>query len=104
MMAYMGVAMAIDRELICSTTLKGFAEPAWEMLPRGFSAYTADHQKHQMLDVEGANIIKVSGPSKQAVGQFAANIRRIRPPEPYKGKGIRYKDEVVLRKVGKTGM
>lgn len=56
------------------------------------------------LDVEGTNIIKVSGPSKQAVGQFAANIRSIRPPEPYKGKGIRYQDEVVLRKVGKTGM
>ena len=56
------------------------------------------------LDVEGTNIIKVSGPSKQAVGQFAANIRSIRPPETYKGKGIRYKDEVVLRKVGKTGM
>ncbi|MGI5918102.1 MAG: 50S ribosomal protein L6 [Christensenellales bacterium] len=56
------------------------------------------------LDVEGTNIIKVSGPSKQAVGQFAANIRSIRPPEPYKGKGIRYQDEVVLRKVGKTGI
>lgn len=56
------------------------------------------------LDVEGTNIIKVSGPSKQAVGQFAANIRSIRPPEPYKGKGIRYQDEIVLRKVGKTGM
>ena len=56
------------------------------------------------LEVEGTNIIKVSGPSKQAVGQFAANIRSIRPPEPYKGKCIRYQDEVVLRKVGKTGM
>jgi large subunit ribosomal protein L6 len=56
------------------------------------------------LDVEGTNILKVSGPSKQAVGQFAANIRSIRPPEPYKGKGIRYQDEVVLRKVGKTGI
>jgi large subunit ribosomal protein L6 len=56
------------------------------------------------LDVEGTNIIKVSGASKQAVGQFAANIRSIRPPEPYKGKGIRYKGENVLRKVGKTGM
>jgi len=56
------------------------------------------------LDVEGTNIIKVSGSSKQAVGQFAANIRSIRPPEPYKGKGIRYKGETVLRKVGKTGM
>ncbi len=56
------------------------------------------------LDVEGTTIIKVTGVSKQAVGQFAANIRDIRPPEPYKGKGIRYKGENVLRKVGKTGM
>ena len=56
------------------------------------------------LDVEGTNIIKVTGVSKQAVGQFAANIRDIRPPEPYKGKGIRYRGENVLRKVGKTGM
>jgi large subunit ribosomal protein L6 len=56
------------------------------------------------LDVEGTNIIKVSGISKQVVGQFAAEIREIRPPEPYKGKGIRYQGEEVLRKVGKTGM
>ncbi len=56
------------------------------------------------LDVEGTNIIKVSGISKQIVGQFAADIRDIRPPEPYKGKGIRYQGEEVLRKVGKTGM
>jgi large subunit ribosomal protein L6 len=56
------------------------------------------------LDVEGTNIIKVSGISKQAVGQFAAEIRGIRPPEPYKGKGIRYQGEQVAIKVGKTGM
>jgi len=56
------------------------------------------------LDVEGTNIIKVSGISKQVVGQVAAEIRKIRPPEPYKGKGIRYQGETVLRKVGKTGM
>lgn len=56
------------------------------------------------LDVEGTNIIKVNGISKQVVGQFAADIRDIRPPEPYKGKGIRYQGEEVLRKVGKTGM
>ncbi len=56
------------------------------------------------LDVEGTNIIKVTGISKQAVGQFAANIREIRPPEPYKGKGIRYQGETVQIKVGKTGM
>ncbi|MGI5849052.1 MAG: 50S ribosomal protein L6 [Christensenellales bacterium] len=56
------------------------------------------------LDVEGTNIIKVSGISKQVVGQFAAEIRGLRPPEPYKGKGIRYQGEEVLRKVGKAGM
>ena len=46
--------------------------------------------------------IVVSGIDKQAVGQFAANVRRVRPPEPYKGKGIRYSDEVVRRKAGKS--
>ena len=51
------------------------------------------------LDVEGTNIIKVSGISKQVVGQFAADIRDIRPPEPYKGKGIRYQGEEVLRRI-----
>ena len=45
--------------------------------------------------------VKVRGISKQAVGEVAANIRKRRPPEPYKGKGIRYKDEYVIRKVGK---
>lgn len=54
------------------------------------------------LDVEGNTIIIVSGASKHMVGQVAANIRRIRPPEPYKGKGIRYQGEVVRRKAGKA--
>jgi large subunit ribosomal protein L6 len=49
-----------------------------------------------------ATEILVSGMDKQAVGQFAANIRRVRPPEPYKGKGIRYKGEMVRRKAGKA--
>ncbi len=56
------------------------------------------------LDVEGTTVIKVSGISRQVVGQFAADIRDIRPPEPYKGKGIRYAGEEVSIKVGKTGM
>ncbi len=47
--------------------------------------------------------IYVSGFDKQAVGQIAADIRKVRPPEPYKGKGIRYQDEIVRRKAGKTG-
>lgn len=54
------------------------------------------------LKVEGQDTIKVSGFDKQAVGQFAANIRKVRPPEPYKGKGIRYENEVVRRKQGKA--
>lgn len=54
------------------------------------------------LDVEGNNLIHVSGADKQKVGQVSAEIRAIRPPEPYRGKGIKYSDEVVRRKPGKT--
>lgn len=54
------------------------------------------------LSLEGNNIIIVRGNDKHDVGQMAANIRKIRPPEPYKGKGIRYIDEVVRRKQGKA--
>jgi large subunit ribosomal protein L6 len=59
--------------------------------------------------IEGVNLavekmtITVSGIDKQAVGQVAAEIRSLKKPEPYKGKGIKYADEVILRKAGKTG-
>lgn len=53
--------------------------------------------------VEGNNKIHVTGSDKQVVGEEAARIRRVRQPEPYKGKGIRYEGEVVRRKAGKTG-
>ena len=53
--------------------------------------------------LEGQNLIKVQGIDKEKVGQFAAEIRDKRRPEPYKGKGIKYSDEVIRRKVGKTG-
>jgi len=53
--------------------------------------------------LERNNVIRVSGYDKQVVGQVAANIRKIRPPEPYKGKGIRYRGEYVRRKPGKAG-
>lgn len=52
---------------------------------------------------ERGRLVRVSGIDKQAVGQVAANIRELRPPEPYKGKGVRYADERVRRKAGKTG-
>lgn len=53
--------------------------------------------------VEGNNKIHVSGFDKQVVGEEASRIRRVRPPEPYKGKGIRYEGEVIRRKAGKAG-
>lgn len=53
--------------------------------------------------VEGTQTIKVSGFDKEKVGQVAADIRKLRKPEPYKAKGIRYDDEVIHRKVGKAG-
>lgn len=63
-----------------------------------------------MTEIEGitiecptANKIIISGPDKQKVGQFAAEVREKRPPEPYKGKGIKYVDEHIRRKEGKTG-
>ncbi|MFG6352765.1 MAG: 50S ribosomal protein L6 [Oscillospiraceae bacterium] len=56
------------------------------------------------IETPSANQIVVSGFDKQLVGQFAAKVREKRPPEPYKGKGIKYSDEVIRRKVGKTGV
>lgn len=53
--------------------------------------------------VENPTRFSVSGIDKQAVGEIAANIRKIRPPEPYKGKGVRYEGEAVRRKAGKAG-
>lgn len=55
------------------------------------------------IECPNANKIIVSGPDKQKVGQFAAEIREKRPPEPYKGKGIKYATETIRRKAGKTG-
>jgi large subunit ribosomal protein L6 len=55
------------------------------------------------VSVDRNVIVRIEGISRQSVGQFAANVRSIRPPEPYKGKGIRYVDEHVRRKVGKAG-
>ena len=55
------------------------------------------------IDVPNANTVVINGIDKQKVGQFAADIRAKRPPEPYKGKGIKYAGEYVRRKVGKTG-
>lgn len=55
------------------------------------------------IDVPSPNKVVISGPDKQKVGQFAAEVREKRPPEPYKGKGIKYVDEHIRRKEGKAG-
>lgn len=70
----------------------GFSHPVTVAPPPGIT-----------FEVEGTSRIHVRGIDKELVGQVAANIRAIRPPDPYKGKGIRYLGEVVRRKAGKAG-
>ncbi len=64
---------------------------------------TIDPPEGIEIDVPKATSISVKGIDKEKVGQVAARIRDVRPPEPYKGKGIRYHDENIIRKVGKAG-
>ncbi|KAI4334099.1 hypothetical protein L6164_018831 [Bauhinia variegata] len=70
----------------------GFSHPVRMTIPSGLK-----------VKVEDNNRITVSGFDKSDIGQFVASIRRWRPPEPHKGKGIKYADEVVRRKEGKAG-
>ena len=69
----------------------GYSHPVEYVVPEGVSVAVVDGTQ-----------LKVSGIDKQLVGQVSARIRSFRPPEPYKGKGVRYKDERVRRKAGKT--
>ena len=70
----------------------GYSHPIDFPLPDGISA-----------TVEKNNVVKLNGIDKQLLGQTAARIRQLRPPEPYKGKGIKYAEEHIIRKAGKTG-
>jgi large subunit ribosomal protein L6 len=71
----------------------GYSHPVRVEPPAGIS-FSTDAKTRQ---------IKVSGYDKQMIGQVAANIREVRPPEPYQGKGIKYLEEKIRRKAGKTG-
>lgn len=73
----------------------GFSNPVDLPIPDGIAV---------SQDVQNKNVLNVSGIDKHLVGQFSAQIRSLRPPEPYKGKGIRYRDEQVRRKVGKAAV
>ena len=77
----------------------GFAKPASIAIPTGV---TVDIKTASARGNDVPAVFTVTGPDKATVGQFAAQIRKIRPPEPYKGKGIRYAGEIVKRKVGKA--
>ncbi|MEX1027009.1 MAG: 50S ribosomal protein L6 [Candidatus Paceibacterota bacterium] len=70
----------------------GFSHPVKLPIPEGLDVSVAD------------NVITINGIDKEVVGQFAARVRGTKKPEPYKGKGIRYEDEVVRRKEGKTSV
>jgi large subunit ribosomal protein L6 len=70
----------------------GYSHPVKYEAPKGIK-----------ITVENNTVVKVEGADKEVVGQVAAELRSVRPPEPYKGKGIRYQGEQVRRKAGKTG-
>jgi large subunit ribosomal protein L6 len=85
-----GYRAAMDGKSLVLTV--GFSHPVRMTPPEGIT-----------FGVEGNVRLSVQGIDKQAVGEEAARIRRVRPPEPYKGKGIRYAGEIVRRKAGKAG-
>jgi large subunit ribosomal protein L6 len=70
----------------------GFSHPVKYEAPKGIK-----------ISVENNTVVKIEGADKEAVGQVASELRAVRPPEPYKGKGIRYQGEQIRRKAGKTG-
>lgn len=99
-----GVTQGYKKTLkLVGTGYRAQAKGAGISLAVGFS-HPVDVAPHQgiSLKVEGQDTIHIEGIDKHLVGQVAANIRMIRPPEPYKGKGIRYEDEVVRKKQGKA--
>lgn len=83
-------AQATGKKIILSI---GYSHPVEMNAPKGIEV---------KMDEKEKNVILISGIDKQAVGEFAANIRKQRKPEPYKGKGIKYLGEHILRKAGKT--
>ena len=87
-----GVGYRADMKGNKLALLLGFSHPVEMDVPKGLK-----------VTMDGTTNVKIEGIDKQLVGQFAADIRSLRPPEPYKGKGIRYVGEHVRRKVGKAG-
>ena len=100
-----GVANGFKKELsVQGVGFKVATEGAQLVMNIGYSHQViVEDTADVVTEVPNANTIVVTGIDKQKVGQFAADVRKRRPPEPYKGKGIRYVNEVVRHKEGKTG-
>ena len=96
---------AIRRSLKSSVLVTAFRQRVltWSSLWATATRSTSRHRTASTFAVETPTKLSVSGISKQQVGEVAANIRKLRKPDPYKGKGIRYAGEVIRRKVGKAG-
>jgi large subunit ribosomal protein L6 len=102
--AVTGVTEGFEKRLeLVGTGYRAKKEGDKIILSLGYShPITVNPEKEITIEIEGEKEIIIKGIDKQKVGQVAANIRKYRQPEPYKGKGIRYKDEVVRRKPGKA--
>ena len=100
-----GVAKGFNKTLeIQGVGYKAEAKPYGVNLIVGFShPVKYEAPKGIKISVENNTVVKIEGADKEIVGQVAAELRAVRPPEPYKGKGIRYQGEQVRRKAGKTG-
>ena len=100
-----GVSKGFSRTLeIQGVGYKAEAKPYGVNLIVGFShPVKYEAPKGIKISVENNTVVKVEGADKEVVGQVASELRNVRPPEPYKGKGIRYVGEQVRRKAGKTG-
>ena len=95
-----GYQARIDKKSVVLTV--GYANAITLTPPDGVTVEVADPQGKQLRPGDAGTLVIVRGADKQKVGQFAAEVRRSRPPEPYKGKGIRYENEQVRRKEGKS--
>ena len=88
---FVGVGYGVEKKGDFILVNAGFSHPVYVQLPKGIT-----------VDLPNNTTLIIKGASKQNVGDLAAKIREIRKPEPYKGKGIKYSDEVIRRKAGKT--
>ena len=88
---FVGVGYGVEKKGDFILITAGFSHPVYVQLPKGIT-----------VDLPNNTTLIIKGASKQNVGDLAAKIRQIRKPEPYKGKGIKYSDEVIRRKAGKT--